>query len=263
MAADPNAPRPSEAGRWYDAQGRSVYEVPRADGKGMRDATLRDARKLGLLPSVTTIIRCAAAPGLEIWKQTQVLLAALTLPRAPGELDAVYCQRIMEDSRAQAEKAREKGTTIHAAIQSHYQGTGIDTETWPYVQGATIAVRDWANEPAWQAERAFADVMEGYGGKIDLCSADGNGVVLDFKTREFSADKPAKGWDEQLMQLAAYRRGYGYPAARCANVFVSTSVPGLAVVHEWSESELQRGWLMFKALLDFWKARSGYNGGTK
>jgi hypothetical protein len=79
----------AESLHWYDRHGRPCYEVMSKPGV-MRPTTLRDARKLNLVPSVTNIIRCAAAPGLEIWKQQQVMMAALTLqgpqqsPRRPG-----------------------------------------------------------------------------------------------------------------------------------------------------------------------------------
>ena len=71
--------RAAESTHWYAKDGTPVYEVPRASGEGMRNTTLRDARKMSLVPSVTTIINIAAKPGLEAWKLNQLLLAALTL----------------------------------------------------------------------------------------------------------------------------------------------------------------------------------------
>src|SRR5688572_11137517 len=111
-------PRASESGHWYDRDGTPRYEVMAKNGS-MRPATLRDARKFGWYPGVTSIIKCAAAPGLETWKQNQVLMAALTLPRVEGETSESLCQRIMRDSGEQARKARDKGPEIHAAIQGH------------------------------------------------------------------------------------------------------------------------------------------------
>jgi hypothetical protein len=57
------------------------------------------------------------------------------------------------------------------------------------------------------------------------------------------------------MQLSAYRVGLGIPKARCANVFVSRSVPDLVVVKEWSLEDLDRGWEMFVNLLQFWQLK--------
>lgn len=227
----------------------------------MRAATLRDARKMGLYPGVTTIIRCAAAPGLERWKQNQVLLAALTLPRRPQETEDDWLNRVILDSQEQARKAADRGTQIHAAIQGHFEGQAPDEEMWPYVQGAVKALKQaFGARPEWRAEQSFADAM-GFGGKVDLCRwAPGLGreAVVDIKTKEFSDASSVKAWDDHAIQLAAYRRGLGLDEASCANVFVSTSVPGLATVIMWSEDEIRRGWTMFKSLLAYWQAKNNY-----
>ena len=50
---------------WYKQDGSPCYEVPYADPKkGMRSTTIRDARKLNLVPSVTTILQVMDKPGL-------------------------------------------------------------------------------------------------------------------------------------------------------------------------------------------------------
>ena len=84
------------------------------------------------------------------------------------------------------------------------------------------------------------------------------GIVVDFKTKEFGVDDAVPAYDENLMQLAAYRFGLGVPFARCANVFASVSYPGLVKIHEWSDEDLQRGWAMFQALLTFWKLKNKF-----
>ena len=75
----------AESGHWYKADGTPAYTVLAKSG-AERPTTLRDARTLNLYPSVTTIIRLAAAPGLERWKLNQFGLALLTLP--PGAYTA-------------------------------------------------------------------------------------------------------------------------------------------------------------------------------
>jgi hypothetical protein len=101
----------------------------------------------------------------------------------------------------------------------------------------------------WVCEQTFSNPI-GYAGKRDIRRS---GVTLDFKTKEFADTEKKLAWDEHCIQLAAYRE----PGDRCANVFVSVNYPGLVYVHKWSESELQRGWNMFKALLDYWYAKTG------
>jgi hypothetical protein len=99
----------------------------------------------------------------------------------------------------------------------------------------------------------------GFGGKCDLFAParpDFDGIVADIKTKDFDDIKKVEGYDDHLMQLSAYRVGLGIPKARCANVFVSRSVPGLSVVKEWSAEDLDRGWLMFCSLLKFWQLKN-------
>lgn len=249
----------AEWGHWYDKDGKPVYEVPYADpSKGMRPTTLADAKKLGLFPSVTTIIREAAKPGLERWKQEQVLLAALTLPRLEGEPEADWIKRVFEDSQEQARKAAEKGTAIHAAIQGHYEGEPTSEEYQHYVNPVVQSLDDKFEIGAYTAEQSFAHPM-GFGGKVDFhCTGVKIGrVVIDFKTKEFANTEKKLAWDEHCIQLAAYREGLGLPKAICANVFVSVNNPGLVHIHGWKEEELQRGWRMFTALLDYFYARTG------
>ena len=95
-----------------------------------------------------------------------------------------------------------------------------------------------------------------YAGKVDLHSKD---VVIDFKTKEFTADKPPEAYDENIIQLAAYRWGLGRHAAMCANVFVSRNVPGLVHIVEHSDDDLDRGLAMFENLLALWMQLKRFN----
>lgn len=240
----------AESQHWYKRDGSPCYEVEAVKG-GMRPATLRDARKLDLVPSVTGIIKCAAAPGLEIWKQQQVLHAALTLPQIAGETEGDYLSRIMRDSREQGKKAAERGTAIHASLQGFYQGEDIPGYE-PHVFATVDAIEKLSKGLSWVAEKSFAHVL-GFGGKVDLHSRN---FVIDFKTKEFDEDTKLEAYDEHAMQLAAYREGLGVQGARCAIVYVSVSVPGLVRVAEITPDEMQRGFEMFMSLLSFWKAKN-------
>ena len=242
----------AENTHWYTKDGEPAYEVPAAKG-GNRPTTLRDARKLGLVPSVTTIIRCAAAPGLERWKQEQVLHAALTLPRLPDQSESDWIEKVWADSKEQGKKAAERGTAIHAAIQGYYEGKTPDVAFGTCVSGTEKAIFESFGEQDWDAEASFSHTS-GYGGKIDLSAA--SGIVADFKTTEKPLDD-LKTWDEHAMQLAAYREGLKMPSARCAIVYVSVTEPGKARVIELPEDELKQGWGMFQGLLNYWYAKTG------
>ena len=249
--------RASESNHWYTRDGMPQYTVPSKKDGSPRATTLRDARTMNLVPSVTTILSVAAKPALTAWLQQQVLLAALTLPRRPDEPEKEYIDRIINDSKEQGRSAADAGTDIHASIQGYYEGnpTGKHQES---VTACSKAVCDHFAEQDWVSERSFAHTDLRFGGKCDLYTEDGNGIVIDIKTKEFTDPSKVEGYDEHLMQLAAYRVGLGVPNARCANVFVSRNVPNLVVIKEWDQADLERGWKMFMALLEFWQLKNKF-----
>lgn len=245
--------RASESLHWYRKDGTPQYTVTAKNGNE-RATTLADAKKMDLLPSVTTIINCAAKPGLEAWKLNQMLLAALTLPRADNEAEDSYVQRIIRDSKEQARAAADRGTDMHAVIESWYDGVMIADKV-EFQMGVAEAVEQHFGRRNWVTEKSFGS-RHGFGGKIDLHTLDGDGIVIDFKTKEFTDPSKIEGYDEQAMQLAAYREGLNMPDARCANVFISVIEPGLVVIKEWEPEELSRAWKMFDALKTYYYAKS-------
>jgi len=246
-------PRASESQHWYTRDGVPRYTVIGKNGKE-RNTTLRDARTENLVPSVTTILNVAAKPALTAWLMNQVLMAALTLPKLTNESDEDYCKRVMQDSKEQGKAAANEGTDIHAAIQGYYDGQVVRAHEQS-VQGCVDRLQGHFGNKPWIAERSFGHEL-GFGGKCDLFTNVGDGIVVDVKSKEFSDPSKVDAYDEHLMQLAAYRVGLGVPKARCANVFVSRSVPGLAVVKEWDAADIDRGWLMFVHLLTFWQLKN-------
>ena len=254
--------RSAENTHWYRQDGGPQYTVPAKDGSD-RPTTLRDARKMDLVPSVTTIMKVAAKPGLEQWKLEQMLLAAMTLPMRPDEPEKAYIARIVADSKESGKQAAERGTRIHESIESWFDGK-------KQVQYPEIAMafeksifEHFKSHPMqpWLTERSFSSNL-GYGGKVDLyCEADESapvGIVIDAKTKDFGPDDKIDAYDENLLQLAAYRHGLHLPHARCANVFCSRTHPGLVKVVEWTEEELVKGWEMFQCLLRYWKLKNSF-----
>ena len=258
----------AESQHFYDRQGRPVYEVPSADGKRFVEPDIRHARKLQLVPGFSGVAACAAKPQLTTWQINQAIMASLTLPRRPHEPDTEFLKRVVEDSQAQAQKARDEGTAIHAAIEAYYEERSYDVAYTLHVEGVADAVWNEFQIPRkdWHAERTFAHPL-GYGGKTDLMTPlYDTRILLDFKGKDFDEKPTATNkirlhYDENCMQLAAYRHGLNAPTARCANVYVSRTSPGLVHIHEWDEEELARGWTMFLALLHYWKAKQKYESG--
>ena len=102
----------TETGHWYARDGSPAYYE--TNGRG---TTLRDARKLNLLPSVTTVLGVLAKPALTSWLVRQGILAALTGTRQPDEADDAYIARVTADSKAQAKAAADEGSRIHDACE--------------------------------------------------------------------------------------------------------------------------------------------------
>ena len=252
--------RAAESVHWYDQKGAPAYTVKAKDGSD-RPTTLRDARKMNLVPSVTTVLKVAAKPALEAWKMEQMLLAALTLPQLPNEPEVHFVQRIIQDSKETAKRAAERGTRIHESIEKYFLG-GHQVEHQEIAKEFDAYIAKYFKLKSltpWIVERSFADPM-GFGGKVDLYtgidSTTPTGIVLDAKTKEFDYDDDVPGYAEHAMQLAAYRYGLGLPQARCANVFISVKRPGLIKIKEWTEEELEQHWEMFKSLLRFWQIKN-------
>ena len=249
----------SESGHWYGMDGTPAYTVTAKDGN-KRPTTLRDARKLLLVPSVTTVMKVMAKPGLDVWKQEQLLLACLTLPRFANESEKDYIKRIIFDSKETGKQAAELGTRIHESIERSYNGES-NVEHESIAVAFTEAVAKSFGMPKWNTENSFS-APAGYGGKIDLYTGISEiaptGIVLDAKTKDFAIGDKIDAYDEMLMQLSAYRMGLNLPNARCANVFASRTNPGAIYIHEWSQEDLHRGDNMFLTLLSFWKLKNNF-----
>ncbi len=236
----------SEQGHWYDREGNPRYTIVGKNGKE-RNTTLRDARKEGLLPSVTSIIRCAAAPGLELWKSQQVLMAALTTDRLPDESEQQFIDRIIKDSQEQALKARERGTLIHAWVQSGFEGDqSLTSEALEYYKAARKAIEQECGDLPWICEQSFSNGR--YGGKIDLQNAT---HIIDIKTTDKDLTD-VKTWHEHHMQLAAYCRHNGQ---RCGILYINYKAETKLI---WiTDEEKETGWQCFNALLDYYYAKTG------
>ncbi len=241
----------SESGHYYYPDGTPAYTIIGKNGKE-RPTTLADARKLGLLPSVTSIISLISKPGLDRWKQEQAILSALTLPRIEGETDAEFVTRIVSDAKEQARKAAEKGTIIHAWVQAGFEGKPLTDEAKPFFDAAKKALEPFSSE--WIAEQSFATRF--YGGKVDLhCHfLLSPGIIVDIKTKDADVEG-LKTWDEHDLQLAAYREGLKMYDARCFILYMNYKAETKLL--QISEDRLQRGMTMFSALVDFFYAKTG------
>lgn len=242
---------------WYERDGSPRYTIVGKNGKE-RDTTLRDARQLGLVPSVTTVLDVLNKAALVEWKVKQGILAALTLPRQAGETDESYLARVLDDSKQQAIQAAEQGTKIHDAIEASFKRLLIPDQYQLHV----LAVRNLLSKTFphvgdWIAETAFASPF-GYGGKVDLHSPS-TGIVIDHKSKDMSPGEEKRLAYDQDWQLSAYHKGLNLKPNVCANIFVSRTHPGYVEIHVWTQEEIARAWNVFECALAAWKCIKGYD----
>lgn len=246
---------------WYTADGKPYYSMIGANGNE-RAVTLRDARKVGACPSVTTVLSIIAKPALTAWMVNQGILAALTLPRVDGETHEDLMRRINTDSRQQAKSAAEEGSRIHDAIEQSFIGGVVPDAYLPHVEATRAEIaRIFPDVSDWIAERSFSS-PHGFGGKVDLHSPSA-GIVIDYKGKDLAPEDTKKLAYDQHYQLAAYQCGLGLRRSQCANIFVSRNHPGCVVSHVWSETEIADGIGIFLDALSLWKRIRGYDPNLK
>jgi hypothetical protein len=256
---------------WYQRDGEPLHSVLSAKGEP-RPTTVRDARKLGLLPSVTNVLGVINKPELVEWKMTQAVLAALTLPRKEGEELGVFAKRVVEDAQSQVKGAAEFGSAFHAGAEQVARSLEVD-QAGPYAAWLNLH-RDWfqANcvRVIW-TERVLVSTELGYAGTADLLvEHQAHGLTLvDYKTQGAKAETlksemlKSGGWRPRVysswcQQLAAYRRAIGKPMA-CMNVIVNSTESSAPVEHVWTEDQLRAGLESFEAALVIWRNEKNYD----
>lgn len=202
------------------------------------------ARKLGLLPSVTTILNdVLRKPGLERWIIQQNLLAVLTAPDLPGEAIDTKVTRILETERQQDQESKvamDRGTKIHEALEfwfGHTDNSKDHLDMIPWIEPAAKAIEAYGTVHA--VEKVL--VGDGYAGKCDLIQECPGGFRLwDWKTCKKLPEKGA--WNEHRIQTSAYARAFDLlfsgtpesvrPSIDTGNVYISTVDCGKFVIHE-------------------------------
>ena len=207
--------------------------------------TIRDALKMDLYPSVTTILRCLNKPGINDYIVQQAIMGALTMPRTGEESDIQLMRRIIADGKQAAEDAARVGTDFHALINQYIMTGIVNIEMIdPQYLKCLEALYNFfmENKLVGQSEIQFANHRLGYGGCVDFAGIlNDELVVIDFKTqavkKALKSGLPAfKTYPEHAYQLAAYRNALveqcpEYEKAKCINIMISTNpeIPGIKV----------------------------------
>jgi len=153
---------------WYDSTGK-LYETD-----------LKEARKLELVPSVTTILHeFENSYALDLYKQKSMFLASHTLPRPEGISDDEFFELVKKDSEEHSEHAKQFGTNVHEIIN------------------ATLK----KYELSWLAKKEELNVASKI---VEWIKENKNSVIIDFKTQETKDGKFKQPYDSHLFQLCGY-----------------------------------------------------------
>lgn len=252
-----------QSGHWYYPTGESCHTVTGKNGKA-RATTIRDARALGLLPSVTTILKMMAPSHFLVqWQQRQVAMAALTYPKQDTDiLDEAYLDRVIEDAFKQVDDAADLGGEIHAALEAYFSEQPYDEQYKVYVESAA----DWMHKEnihVMQRELTLVNTKTGYAGRTDLLVDSPRGLAVgDYKTRKSKPQYGMDPYEEHPTQVAAYYAahfGEDLTNAHGFDLYVSTTEPGRVEGHWYEPDQLQKEWELFQSLCNVWRIRKGYD----
>lgn len=251
-------------GHWYDSGGNPRH----FEGKNGNGTTLREARKLDLYPSVTTIGNVKAKFALTNWLQEEAAMMAAEMAWEAahsydheteaygGDFDRRWAKDVVKATRDKTMAKADEGTDIHDILEKFQ----ID----PYCQTARENI-DMCDAVAhcimentglgihgdFMPESRFCDTEHGYAG---MCDLHNEFWVIDYKSKDTVGAK-TRGWKEQAEQLAAYAHGLGYPSARLANIFISREDPTRVV---WFEHKDPMAWERFRHTLMLWQVENKY-----
>jgi len=246
-----------DAGHWYTEQGESAHVIIGKNGNE-RNTTVADARKMGLLPSVTSVLGIIDKPQLTAWKIEQAIMASLTLPKEDCETLEDYAKRVVKDSKQATTKAAEHGTRMHEQAENILMGRACckDEDLQPYIK----TFREWAEdnvEKTHWCEKAL--VGPGYAGRCDAyVRLKGIGdAIIDLKNRKVNP-KYDPFYDSDCAQLWAYKYASENPKCACVSVVLAANDPKLLKTHQWSEDELYEAGIAFQAMLKVWSWSKKY-----
>jgi hypothetical protein len=287
-----------KSSHYYRRDGTPCHTQPNKSKPGeTRPTTLKDARALGLLPSVTSILDVLSKPQLEDWKLEQMTkefqrrmqvfvdrVGASSSDIIEGirdiahrDIDALH-EELADRAFQQVEDAADAGTKIHAAAEKSLQFLEYDENemvmlpelkaSFPmstFINPIKAFVKEHAIRPSGHEVR-IVNHLHGYAGTGDLPMTCAKGVGFgDWKTRKTKPGKPVQAYDTQLMQISAYHGGYyqQIPAPTdhsCGwNGFLSTTEPGRFDVVWYDAKQIADAYHAFTSACSVWRFIKGFD----
>lgn len=254
----------SEGGsHWYwPDTGQPCHEVPCKSRPGeTKPTTLREARQLGLYPSVSGILKVMDQPGLRRWRDRQIAEAAWLIenPEVDGMSLPDYTEKVITLATENMDVCRDRGTEVHTAILKYFEDyknclENPEQNYLPRMRGCADHIKSaiialdklGVTGEEFFPERSFSSPL-GYGGCTDYKT---DSIVVDWKavTR---LEKKLDYWD-RCAQIASYNMGIFGELRRGANVFIHSETAEFAI-REWTKDELQYGWKLFCCCFELYK----------
>ena len=165
-----------ESQHWYYYDGRPCYELPLAkDPSRLRSPTVRDAKKLGLVGSVSNVMGVVANVGLQRWKRGQLVKAVCKmLQMGLDPLDPENDANLWELETEESSRAAHIGTMHHDMIEAYVRcatdGNSLPDRPEEVPAQTLIAFTMWYVDMGLRCaemEKSCASNALGYGGRID------------------------------------------------------------------------------------------------
>jgi hypothetical protein len=225
----------------------------------MRKTTIADARKMGLYPSVTTVLGILDKPQLMDWKLEQVALAAFNSPANGSEPFEVYHQHLLTKAFEQVSDAADLGTAIHAALEAHFKGAPIEAGMDTYVEPVARLI-EREGIAFTEHELRLVNAQIGYAGTTDaVITRNGQTGILDFKSRKTKPGVACTPWETEPLQIAAYGVAkFGQIPKIGANVYISTTEKGRVEIWWHNYEDLTEAWKAFRSCVDIWQYQKSY-----
>lgn len=245
---------------FYDCKGNMRYTYKNDQGVE-KNTTLRQAKKYGWLPSVTTVFKIVDKPALNRWKRQQFLKGILNNQEkldVNNDFDNMinfYSHKSEEES----EIAKREGAAIHAAIEEYIKTQEPPSATSPafrYIGRINMFLKkNFGDNFKLVSEHPFA--ANGYGGTIDMIVIDsaGKAHVCDFKTaKDSSFQKWTRAYPEENGQVASYLYGlnfnkqYNVVSEKNFIIKINRETDDIKA-YELNQDEVKRGNDIFKSSL--------------
>lgn len=238
-------------------------------------ATLREARKHNLFPSITEILGDAWPKGyLTEWIIGEHVKARHNNPptgdaRAPvvpgedpNEARDVYFSEIAKLANAVRDAAGARGNVIHDGAEAMLLGKKWDKAD-PSLARLWVWVEEEVEDVYW-TEQSRGNLEMRIAGRADaLIKTKGRErpLLIDYKGRKFDHG-PRKGWTAKrykrdLIQLAFYASTLPDPP-RIANVYIHREGECPVEVAEYSDKEREKGLEMCRHVAAIWFYRKNY-----